>query len=71
MKTALTWETAAMGRGKSLYEVVFRMTNYGVDSHVTRSRWLRFPGTHVRVTGVVPNPRVRRCAGRLRSGAMG
>lgn len=48
----------AMARGKTLFDVVFRMTNYGVESHVTRKCWLKHPGTFLRVTEVQPNPRV-------------
>ncbi|KAA0147554.1 hypothetical protein FNF27_02406 [Cafeteria roenbergensis] len=46
-----------MARGKTLFDVVFRMTNYGVESHVTRKCWLKHPGTFLRVTEVQPNPR--------------
>lgn len=56
-----------MARGKTLFDVVFRMTNYGVESHVTRKCWLKHPGTFLRVTEVEPNPRVSSCAIRMRS----
>jgi len=48
-----------MSKGKNLFEVAFRMTNYGLESHVTRTCWLKHPGTFMRITSVEPNPRVR------------
>lgn len=48
-----------MGRGRNLFDVIFKLQNYGVEAHVTRKRWLRYPGTYMRIRSVTPNPRVR------------
>jgi len=45
--------------GHNLFDHVFKMETLGVGSHVTRRRWLKYPGTHWKITEVQPYSRVR------------
>lgn len=47
-----------MGSGKNLFDIIMRQPNMGVGSHVTRKRWLKYPGTHWVITNVQPYARV-------------
>eukprot|EP01138_Halocafeteria_seosinensis_P015330 gb/GECG01015646.1/.p1 GENE.gb/GECG01015646.1/~~gb/GECG01015646.1/.p1 ORF type:complete len:165 (+),score=15.32 gb/GECG01015646.1/:1-495(+) len=46
-----------MTGGKNLFDIIMRRANMGVGSHVTRKRWLKYPGTHWVITNVQPYAR--------------